>query len=381
MGNICKSKKGRQNYIFDVLQAKDPEQLRKLVSALNVASKDVQITLSAQLGMKESALFRGFVDKICIRIQRIKNEKLPKKRKAEGELRKIWFQEKFANWVAMKELVKPLVKSITTSWTDDFYPLEVWKWYKHSENHLTMWWQECFRDMPGFEEEVPDFIKTAVREIAKSVCLDFHLKLEKQIDASCYDMNVAGETPLITAIKEWDDFDKLIMKEKWDEEKEIAWKNAVHLFIYLLSQLGCIEDPDTDKDATDQFGWTCLIWAAALGSYEICEILLLTTANLDFPDPCGRTPLMLATENNHTAIVKLLVENKANIDHKDCFGRTALHHAVINGNAETTKLLGSDIEKESLLMERKSTFKWFSKNNKTMPINCHVKEPERRIEP
>jgi len=378
MGNICQSKKGRQNYIFDVLQAKDPEQLRDLVSALNVASKDVQMILYEQLRNEESAQFRGFVDKICVRIQRIKNEKLPKKRKAEGELRKIWFQEKFSNWVAMQKFVKPLLKSITTSWTDDFYPLEVWKWYKHSESHLTIWWQECFRDMPGFEEEVPDCIRQAVRDMAKSVCLDFHLKLEKKIDASCYDMNDAGETPLIMAIKEWDDFDKLNMKEKWDGEKEIAWKNAVHLFIYLLSQLGCIEDPDTDKDATDQFGWTCLIWAAALGSYEICEILLMTTADLDFPDPCGRTALMISAENNHSAIVKLLLENKAEAEHKDSFGRTALHHAVLNANEEITQLLGSNVAKEILLMERKSTFKWFSKNNKTIPINCG---PERRIEP
>lgn len=160
----------------------------------------------------------------------------------------------------------------------------------------------------------------------------------------------------------------------YDEDKELEWKNAVHLFIYLLSQLGCIENPDTDKDATDQFGWTCLIWAAALGSYEICEILLMTTADLEFADPCGRTALLLATENNHPTIVKLLLEQKANIDHKDKFGRTALDHAVSSNNTEVMELLGCDPEKLLLAQASGKTSKWFSKNNKTIPITKVVKE-------
>ena len=69
---------------------------------------------------------------------------------------------------------------------------------------------------------------------------------------------------------------------------------------------------------------------------------LVTSKNVNTPDPSGQSPLYLATAGLHPNIVQLLLENKAKVNdgiHADSFCTSPLHRAASEGSVEIAQLL------------------------------------------
>lgn len=69
-----------------------------------------------------------------------------------------------------------------------------------------------------------------------------------------------------------------------------------------------LQDPGTDINATDDLGWTPLMWAAWEGRKEIVELLLQAGADITATDNGGDTALTLAEKQDQSRIVTLIEE-------------------------------------------------------------------------
>ena len=91
--------------------------------------------------------------------------------------------------------------------------------------------------------------------------------------------------------------------------------------------------------------------AAALGSIEEAEKLILTGAKPDVQTRRGRSALHYASENGHEAIVTLLITSGAQVDLPNKWGRTALHYAASKHRVNCLKILiknGADPNKQDV---------------------------------
>ena len=68
-----------------------------------------------------------------------------------------------------------------------------------------------------------------------------------------------------------------------------------------------------DINATDEDGWTVLIYASNNGHLEIVRLLLEKGANINVTNQYGYTSLMRASKNGYLETVKLLLKNGAYI--------------------------------------------------------------------
>ena len=103
-------------------------------------------------------------------------------------------------------------------------------------------------------------------------------------------------------------------------------------------------------DATEEDGWTALMFAAQ-GGHDSCALELLKAgAAVDATDEDGYTALMFAAQNGHDPCARALLKARADIDHQTPKRVTALNMACENGHEECAVLLlragslSSDVE-------------------------------------
>ena len=84
-------------------------------------------------------------------------------------------------------------------------------------------------------------------------------------------------------------------------------------------------------DATDDFGFTPLDWAATEGEWEAFEILLEAGARIDNVGFDGGTVLHRASHHDRPDMVRLLLDRGADLAQQNQWGRAALHVAARRG--------------------------------------------------
>jgi ankyrin repeat protein/beta-lactamase regulating signal transducer with metallopeptidase domain len=93
----------------------------------------------------------------------------------------------------------------------------------------------------------------------------------------------------------------------------------------------------TDVNAKDEFGWSPLHWAVAVGSRDVTEYLIDEGANPNVTDDKhGIPPLMIARD---VLLAERLISKGADVRFKDPSGRTALHAACTLGIQDSAGLL------------------------------------------
>ncbi len=103
-----------------------------------------------------------------------------------------------------------------------------------------------------------------------------------------------------------------------------------------------------DTELKNQYGWTALMYAAALNIWfnsstkpdgSVLKALLDASANANVSDSRGITPLMIAANEGKTEFVKLLLSKGADVNAKNQNGATALSYAKAKGFRDTATLL------------------------------------------
>jgi ankyrin repeat protein len=107
----------------------------------------------------------------------------------------------------------------------------------------------------------------------------------------------------------------------------------------LLAQLKEKLEEGSPVDTRDEDGQTSLMWAAAMNSLKIAEMMIENGADINAKDKNGQTPLIYAAMKNSLDVAKLLIETGADIDVKDSFTLTALMWAEVKRYDEMIELL------------------------------------------
>ena len=97
----------------------------------------------------------------------------------------------------------------------------------------------------------------------------------------------------------------------------------------------------------DKDGWTPFHWACKNGQFQIAELILQKSIQLDIElnakDGTGRTPLHWACANDYLEIAEMILEksNVLNIDTcaTNVFGQTAYEEAKTRGHLKTAEML------------------------------------------
>ncbi|MCG8340757.1 MAG: ankyrin repeat domain-containing protein, partial [Cytophagales bacterium] len=170
------------------------------------------------------------------------------------------------------------------------------------ENNL-----EVIKTLLG-DEEVDPGIKCGVGFYAETP-LEYALKRiathKKAVDLLINAKDLAGDTPLISMIKE-------------------GWRRT-KITLQIIQEGG-------DVDLTDKGGRTPLHWAAEEGNVEVVKALLEKTVKISVKDGAGDTPLDLAERKDYQDIVELLRG-------ADADGNTPLHHAADKGDKDAAEEL------------------------------------------
>ncbi|KAG5177654.1 ankyrin repeat-containing domain protein [Tribonema minus] len=95
-----------------------------------------------------------------------------------------------------------------------------------------------------------------------------------------------------------------------------------------------------DVNVRDDHDWSPLHIACEAGYYEIAELLLDYSAQVNVRGGLSKwTPLHLAAYRNRWKVVELLLDSGATCDVRGYFLRTPLHCAAFNGAVKTVKIL------------------------------------------
>ena len=169
---------------------------------------------------------------------------------------------------------------------------------------------------------------------------------------------VDGKTPLHNIFN--NTISHVLMRDEWlenmlpDSEAMsithfLAWSSKSTLEIF---QRGHSYD-DADLLSADNFGRTCLHFAASRGNLRVLSYLVrqVSSEDVEKKDIQGRTPLHYAAESSRAAgVIDTLVGRGCNIYAMDDTGRTALHWAARWNNFEAVKKLIAIVGGEILLL-------------------------------
>ena len=129
----------------------------------------------------------------------------------------------------------------------------------------------------------------------------------------------------------------------------LAWSSKSTPEIF---QHGHLYD-DADLLSADNFGRTCLHFAASRGNLRVLSYLVrrVSSEDVEKRDTQGRTPFHYAAESSRAAgVIDTLVGSGCNIYAVDDAGRTALHWAARWNNFEAVKKLIAIVGEGTLLL-------------------------------
>jgi ankyrin repeat protein len=114
----------------------------------------------------------------------------------------------------------------------------------------------------------------------------------------------------------------------------VAASTGKHIAVQLLLERGA------DVNATDNFGWTSLMYAAEIGTETTVNLMLQYEAVTEVKTvSMGRTALSLAARHGHEAIASLLLEHGAEVEAINNAGETALHEATFGDHLTVIEVL------------------------------------------
>jgi ankyrin repeat protein len=113
----------------------------------------------------------------------------------------------------------------------------------------------------------------------------------------------------------------------------------------LTSVRNLVSKENFDINASEERGWTPLMWISAFGDLDLVQILIDKGSNVNQIAWGGRTPVAIAALNHHDDIVKLLVKKGAEINHVDDRGFTVFSlYLDIWGQSQRENMIKTLIE-------------------------------------
>ncbi|KAF2870086.1 ankyrin repeat-containing domain protein [Massariosphaeria phaeospora] len=106
-----------------------------------------------------------------------------------------------------------------------------------------------------------------------------------------------------------------------------------------LETVTLLLDHGVDIDRSDQFGATCLQYAAVKPDFELCKILLDYGANIEAENRHGVTAIFDAVRHNRTSAIRTLNDRGANLNKSDKLGQTLVHYAALYSTVETMQIM------------------------------------------
>ncbi|KAK2170598.1 hypothetical protein NP493_1148g00016 [Ridgeia piscesae] len=113
-----------------------------------------------------------------------------------------------------------------------------------------------------------------------------------------------------------------------------ALEGQVHIMKYLLKLPNLLVN---GKDSL--FSRNALHWACVGGHFEVAELLLAHSVDVNSTDRDNMTPIIQAAMSGWTDIVKMLIDNGANVNQLDRMHSSALHYAAFHGRTQIVTLL------------------------------------------
>lgn len=324
MGN-----KTSKSWLLDVLAEQDLEDLEKGIFELGSTLMNVRRDIIEELRNEESSLFTAMQVNLANGLQACG-------KKHENKEEKKKYFERYEKYKDCVEDSKDMARRIVNSIAENFFPVEIDSYEELAERHLEAHFARAF------ETKIPEVYTKATRRVIKTVILEYYRRVKKALGVDVFSLNKQGDNAMIKAIKAIGTYTPETNEQGECENPGEAenWDRACRNLVKLLASAGAVENPRVDSDATCSFGWSALIWAACVGSLEMLEILVKSTADIDYKDRFGRTALYFACEKGNTDSVKLLLAAGANPNITNKFGETAKTRAVKFGHAHISELLG-----------------------------------------
>jgi len=325
MGN-----KTSKSWLLDVLAESDLKDLERGIFELGDTLMKVRQNIIDELKNEESPLWNAMQVNLANGLQTCGTDHEDK------TLRKK-FKEKYDKYKDCVEDSKELGRKIVKSISENFFPVEIESWEELASRHL----ESHFARM--FETPVPKVYNKAARRVIKTVILEFYRRVKVSLGVDVFGLNKNGDNAMIKAIKAIGTYEVETNEEGECENPGEAeeWDRACRNLVKLLASSGAVENPRVDSDATCGFGWSALIWAACVGSIEMTEILVKSTADIDFKDRFGRTALYFACEKGNADLVNLLLKAGADKHISNKFGETAKSRAIKFGHMHVAEILGN----------------------------------------
>jgi len=331
------SSKSNNANLIQAIREMDVLEMKSAIKYLNTTLDNVRKIQTEKLSSHDSNLRE-------IMHTRISNTIMELVKSHEDEYLKATLKEAFPNFLAAHKWSKNLFDAVCEKIIRHFFPICVDTWEAEVADIPTKWFQELRI------REVPEEINTAIRDVIKVAVLNTFYVITKELKGiDLFRTNKEGDTALILAIKlagKKHEMERKALRDKnepLDEKLEmesVEWEKACTELVKLLAQAGAVENPRIDQDATCSFGWSALMWAAATGRTDMVNILLATTAELDFTDRYGRGALYFAAEDGHAKIAKILLDAGANKDIINAFGEKPIDRAFKMEKMELVEMLG-----------------------------------------